>query len=252
METAGAKLDPWINAEDAYARRTLDSLPGREALEKRIAELWRTGIGKVDETLIDEQSERRLFLENSLDRPRLGIRNNGGSLTIIFDGEADGPEKGASLRRSATKLSPDGRFVTLGLVERGEARPRVRILDLASRQFVPEILDQPLWADADGFHIKWLPDSSGFLWVKNPLRTAATPDGEREFNGHIYLHRVGTSPATDVALFGATLVSGLHADDTPYPGVSADGRWLVTRVRHTEGRSLWVAPFAGGKARAPF
>ena len=252
METAGAALDPWIDAENAHARRTLDLLPGRKSLEKRIAELWRTGMGEADETLLDEQGAQRLQMDYSLDRPRLGIRTGGAALSIIFDGEADGPEKGASVRRSATKLSPDGRFVTLGLVERGEARPRLRILDLTNRQLSPETLDQPLWADGDGFYVKWLPDSSGFLWAKNPLRTAATPDGEREFNGHIYLHRLGTQPSADTLLFDPTIVAGLRPDDTPYPGLSADGRWLVVRVRHVEGRSLWVAPFAGGRTTAPF
>ena len=252
METAGSHLDPWIDAEDAQARKMLESLPGRSSLETRIAELWRTGMGKVDETLIDEQGEQRLFFEYSLDRPRTGIRTGSRTLSIIFDSEASGPEKGASLRRSATKLSPNGRFVTFGLVERGEARPRLRILDLTTRQFLPETLDQPLWADADGFYVKWLPDSSGFLWAKNPLRTATTPDGERENNGHIYLHRLGTAPTADTMLFGPTIVPGLRADDTPYPGLSVDGRWLVTRVRHVEGRSLWVAPFDGARATAPF
>ena len=246
METAGKSLDPWIDAEDAHSRKTLDSLPGRAMLEKRVAELWRTGMGEVNEDLIDEQSGRRLVMDYLLDRPRLGFRSDGGTLSILFDGAAAGPEKGASLRRAATKVSPNGRYATIGLVERGESRPRLRIMDLASREFLTETLDQPLWADADGFHIKWLPDSRGFLWARNPRRTAATADGEREFNGHIYLHRLDTPPASDVALFGPTLVAGLRADDTPYPGLSADGRWVLIRVRHTEGRSLWAAPFAGG------
>ncbi|MBA2772010.1 MAG: hypothetical protein H0U34_08380, partial [Sphingomonas sp.] len=252
METAGKSLDPWIDAEDAHARVMLDSLPGRKVLEERIAELWRSGSGDLNESLIDERAGRRLVMDYSLDRPRLGLRGADGRLTILFDGTADGPEKGASLRRSATKLSPDGRFVTLGLVERGEDRPRLRILDVASRQLLPDRLDQPLWADGDGMHITWLPDSSGLLWARNPSRTAATTDGEREFNGHIYLHRLGTDSASDAALFGLSLVAEIRADDTPYPGISPDARWLVIRLRHTEGRSLWAAPFAGGRVTAPF
>ena len=43
METAGAELDPWIDSEDAHARAQLDAMPGRAALESRIAELWREG-----------------------------------------------------------------------------------------------------------------------------------------------------------------------------------------------------------------
>lgn len=257
METAGAGLDPWIDAEDAFARGTLDSLRGRAALEQRIAELWRTGMGEVDESLIDaalvdEGAGRQLLLDYSLDRPRLGVRTGGGPFSVVFDGAAEGEERGASLRRSATKLSPDARYVTLGLVDNGEDRPRLRILELATLRFLPETLRQPLWADADGFHVAWLPDSSGFLWARNPQRSAATTDGEREHNGHIYLHRLGTLPDSDAALFGPSLVPGLRADDTPYPGVSADGRWLIVRVRHAQGRSLWVAPFAGGRLGGPF
>ncbi len=257
METAGIGLDPWIDSEDAFARGTLDSLPGRAALEQRVAELWRTGMGEVDEALVDEAlvdagAARQLLLDYSLDRPRLGVRTGGGPFSVVFDGAVEGEEQGSSIRRSATQLSPDGRYVTLGLVDNGEENPRIRVLDLATLRFLPETLRQPLWADADGFHVEWLPDGSGFLWAKNPQRSAATKDGEREHNGHIYLHRLGTSPDSDVALFGPSLLPGLRADDTPYPGVSADGRWLVVRVRHVQGRSLWVAPFAGGRLAAPF
>lgn len=252
METAGAALDPWIDAEDAHARATLAALPGRAALAACVAELWRTGEGDAAESVLDERAGRTLVLDYSLDRPRLGLRDGDGPLRILHDPEAPGPETGASVRRVATLLSPDGRHATVGLVERGEDRPRLRILDLTTGKWLPETLAPPLWADAQGFRAAWLPDGEHLLWVRNPTRTAATPDGEREFNGHVYLHRLGTPAEADVALFGPSLQAGLRADDTPFPAVSADGRWLVVSVRRTAGRALWVAPLEGERPAGPF
>lgn len=252
MESAGPLLDPWIDAEDEHARTLLRGLRGRSALEADVTALRATGVGDIDESLLDERSGRRLVLDYSQGAPRLGLRTGDGPLVVLFDGTQDGPARGATLRPAATKLSPDGRFVTLGLVERGEQNARIRILDIDASRLLPDVLDAPLWADAEGFHVAWLADSRGLLWVRNPARNAQTPDGEREFNGHVVVHRLGDDPAAATAIFGTTVVEGLRPDDTPYPRVSADGRWLLVRVRHAEGRSLWAAPFADGRVTSAF
>lgn len=252
METAGAALDPWIDAEDAHARAVLATLPGRAALRERIAGLWRTGAGDVAEDVLDERAGRTLVLDYSLDRPRLGVREAGGALRILHDPEADGPERGAVVRRAATLLSPDGRHASVGLVERGEANGRLRILDLDTGAWLPETLAPPLWADAQGFHVAWLADGRHLLWVRNPRRTGGTPGGEREFHGHVYLHRVGTEAAADVPVFGTSLQRGLRPDDTPYPAASADGRWAVVYLRRAAGRAIWVAPLQGARLAGPF
>ena len=252
METADAELDPWIDAEDAYARSVLATLPGRAALKARIAALWATGAGDVDEDVIDTRGARTLVMDYSLGHPRLGLRDGAGKLRIVFDPQAKGPELGKTIRRQATRLSPDGRHATVALVERGESNPRLRILKLASGEWLPETLSPPLWADAEGFHIAWLADSKHLLWVRNPARTKATPDGERELNGHVYLHRLGSAQSRDVPIFGPSLQAALRADDTPYPEVSADGRWAIIWLRRASGRAFWVAPMKGAKLAGAF
>jgi prolyl oligopeptidase len=252
METAGAELDPWIDAEDAHARSLLATLPGRAALKARIAELWATGAGDVDEDVIDTRGARTLVMDYSLGHARLATRSGNGRLRVLFDPESKGPEAGKAIRHAATRLSPDGRHVSVGLVERGEAAPRLRIINVASGKWLPEVLTPPLWADAEGFHIAWLPDSKHLLWVRNPARSKATPNGEREFNGHVYVHRLGSQKSSDVPIFGPSLQSVLRADDTPYPAVSADGRWAVIYLRRASGRAFWVAPMQGAKLDGPF
>ncbi len=252
METAGKALDPWIDAEDAYARATLDELPGRAALQERIVALWRTGSGDVNEDFIDARGGLTLVMDYSLDRPRLAVRGADAALRILFDGESDGPNKGASVRRASTRLSPDGRYLTVALVERGDARPRLRIMDANTGRWLPETLSPPLWADADGFYIAWLPDSRHLLWVRNPTRTDATPEGEREFNGHVYLHRLESPQTQDVLVFGKSMQPALDSTDTPYPGTSTDGKWAVVRVRGAASRALWVAPLTDGQPTKPF
>jgi prolyl oligopeptidase len=252
MEKAGAAFDTWIDAENAYARATLASLAGRAALRSRISDLRRTGNGDAVESVLDVRGGRTLVLDWRLDRPRLGVRDGEGALRVLHDPEAPGPEHGAAVRRAATRLSPDGRYASVGLVERGEANPRLRILDLTAESWLPETLAPPLWADAAGFHVAWHPDSRHLFWIRNPSRTGTTPDGEREFNGHVYVHRLDTTPAADVAIFGTTLQTALRPDDTPYPHVSPDGRWAVVHLRRTAGRAIWVAPLTEGQLAGPF
>lgn len=252
METAGTALDPWIDAEDAHTQATLAALPGRAALRDRLAALWQMGVGDVDETVLDAQDGRTLVKDYSLGYARLGVRDGDGPLRVLFDPEADGSEQGKAVRSSATRLAPGGRYATVGLVERGDATPRLRILDVETGDWLPETLAPPLWADGDGFHVAWLPDGEHLLWVRNPARTDATPDGEREFNGHVTLHQLGTDATADVPLFGPSLQPAVRAADTPYPFVSPDGRWLVVHLRRTAGRALWVAPLDGSRPAGAF
>lgn len=246
METAGPSIDKWIDAEDAYARATLSALPGRSALRARVYELWTTGVAQEEE-VIDRRAGRTLVMDWTLERGRLVARDKDGAVRMLHDPQSASVEPGAQIVRASTRISPDGGHAAVGFVDRGQASPRIRIVDLATGRWLPEVLAPPLWADADGFHVAWS-DARNLLWVRNPRRTGETPEGEREFHGHVYLHRIGTAPEADVAIFGTSLDDGVVPQDTPYPAVSTDGRWWIVSLRRPAGRALWVAPAVQGKA----
>lgn len=245
METAGPSLDAWIDAEDAYARATLSALPGRSKLRGRVHELWTTGVADEEE-VIDRRAGRTLVLDWTLDRGRLMARDKAGTVRLLHDPQSTSVEVGASVIRASTRISPDGKHAAVGFVERGQASPRIRIVDLVTGRWLPEVLAPPLWADAEGFQVAWS-DAQHLLWVRNPRRTAETPEGEREFHGHLFLHRIGTPPVADVAVFGTSLNDEVAPEDTPYPTVSADGRWWLVLLRRPAGRALWAARAGGGK-----
>lgn len=243
MEAAGPSLDEWIAAENAYARATLAALPGRAVLRDRIHELWTTGVAEDDEVL-DQRAGRTLLIDWALDRPRLTVRDQAGDVRLLHD-PLSPVEPGAQVVRASTRISPDGGHAAVGFVDRGQSSPRIRIVELSTGRWLPEVLTPPLWADASGFYVAWT-DAEHLLWVRNPRRTADLPDSEREYDGHLYLHRIGTTHEEDVAVFGTSLDDGIAARDTPYPAVSSDGRWWIVLLRRPSGRALWIAPASGG------
>lgn len=250
METAGPSIDPWIDSEDAYARAMLKALPGRAALRARVYELWTTGAADEEE-VIDQRAGRTLLMDWTSDRPRLVTRDKDGTLRDLHDPQSVAVEPDAQVIRASTRISPDGGHAAVGFVERGQASPRIRIVELATGRWLLEVLAPPVWADANGFHVTWA-DAQNLLWVRNPRRTAETPDGEREIHGHVYRHRIGTAPEADIAVFGTSLDDGVAPQDTPYPAVSTDGRWWIVMLRRPAGRALWVAPAALGGRPAKF
>jgi prolyl oligopeptidase len=243
MEAGGAEFDALLRAEDAYARGILAGIPGRDAWHRRV-------------------------LDFGGDAPWFGAPQAGGGRTLLTEFRIDSPTPTFSLLSGSTRaalgdlarlhdpsgrhtivphslvLSPDGRWLTVGLSRDGEADPVLRVYDVARRRLLPERLTWPLYADARGFRPRWLADSSGYYYVRNPARTADTPAVEREWRGRVYLHRLGRPHTDDVALFGHGSSDGIAPDDTLYVEGAPDPGWLVVYNRRANGRELWAAPIA--------
>lgn len=252
MEAGGAEFDALLRAEDTYARTTLTGIPDRDAWHRRV-------------------------LDFGGDAPWFGAPQTGGGHTLLTEYRIDSPTPAFSLL-SGTKrtalgdlarlhdssgrhtivphslvLSPDGRWLTVGLTRDGEADPLLRVYDVARRRLLPEFVKWPLYADARGFRPRWLADSSGYYYIRNPARTADTPAVEREWRGRVYLHRLGRPHVEDVALFGHGISDGIAPDDTLYVEGDADPGWLVVYNRRANGRELWAAPIAtDGRPTAAF
>ncbi|MDO9453833.1 MAG: prolyl oligopeptidase family serine peptidase [Stagnimonas sp.] len=244
MEQGGAEFDDWIRAESAFTEATLAALPGRAALQAEVGRLMR---GDVDVGIPKRGGGRLLHHRPAVGDapPRPYLREADGrerDLPDLLQLHAKGTRH--ALVPHAQVLSPTGRHLTVGITRDGEADPVLRVFDLDTGQYLPEIIQWPLWADYRGFRPRWLADGSGFFYVRNPQRTAATPEVEREWHGRVYLHRLGTLVARDTAVFGEGINAGVTDDDTPYVEGVADPNWLIITLRQPNGRQLWAAPIA--------
>lgn len=139
--------------------------------------------------------------------------------------------------------SKEGDRLAYQLSVGGDEESLLYVLDVATG----EVLDGPI--DRCRYSpVAWLPGGEAFYYVRR-LAPDLLPESERGFHRRVYLHRVGTSPDTDVLVFGAGMTM------TNYYGVtvSRDGRWLT--VDASEGTAprndLWVADLTQSPSDSP-
>ena len=241
MENGGDTFDQWARQEASWARSVLDAIPGRAALFAQIEELDRPSAG-----MTNLQIRGGRWLYDTLPRGassrssvvRLGETGAESRLNLL---ELLPKEQGPwSKVRHARVLSPNGRHLAFGTTRAGEAEPVIRIYEVRTGRLLPDVIAWPLWADSRGFRPRWLADSSGFLYVRNPEADAAMDSRDRARGGQIFLHRLGTSAAADRPIFGYGITSGIEAADTLYVEGEPDARWLSILNRKPAGRDIWV------------
>ena len=252
MENGGDTFDTWARQETNWARGVLDRIPGRAALFAQIQELDRPAAGMSSlqvrggrwlyDTLLPGASSRTTVV-------RLGESRNETRLSLVgLLPKEQGPW---SEVRHARVLSPNGRYLAFGTTRAGEADPAIRVYDMQTGRLLPEVIAWPLWADGRGFRPRWLADSSGFFYVRNPKADTAMDSRERARRGQIFVHRLGTPTAEDRPIFGYGITSGIEAADTLYVEGEPDARWLPVLNRKAAGREVWVVDLKASAGELP-
>ncbi len=106
--------------------------------------------------------------------------------------------------------SPDGAFVAIGLSEGGTEQSTLSVIDVRTGAHLADSIP-----NTRASSIAWLPDNSGFWYLRYPL--------DDNYHRHVYFHRIGTDPLEDPLVF----------DDLPTPETwpdvvaSDDGRHLL-------------------------
>jgi prolyl oligopeptidase len=213
-----AEVADWVARQNAFTRDYLAKLPERAAIARRLTELWnyeRFGVpvrkgGRYFYLHNDGlQNQSVLCVQSALDAaPEVLIDPN----TWADDG---------TVALAEVFPSPDGRYLAYLVQDGGSDWRSLRILDLGTRQLLPETLD---WLKFSG--IAWLPDGSGFYYSRYPEPQTGARFTSLNTHQAVWLHRPGTPQADDVPIYARP--------DFPAwgfaPAVSHDGRHLVISV----------------------
>lgn len=217
----------WSRAQDALVRPLLDSLAGRQHLERRMNELMP---GYVSAPVAVGS---RLFFTRRLpdqEHPVLLVREGGGEERVLVDVAAMDPTFTTTL--DDYEPSRDGSRLAFQVSEGGRENKTLRVIDVETL----EELETPI-SVGRSCPVSWLPDGSGFYYVR-------PADGLSEFDRRVWLHRIGEDPADDLLVFGE------GRDKSTYYEVflSSDGRWLtVGGWIGTEPRNdLYIADVSSG------
>ena len=208
----------WVAAQNEVTFEFLESIPQRDAIRKRLTELWdyeRYGTpfkagGRYYYFKNDGlQNQYVLYQMDSLDDEP----------TVLLDPNTWSED--GTVAMAGTEFSDDGKYLTYGVAEAGSDWQMWRVHDIEAGRDLPEEIRWVKWAS-----FAWTTDSRGFFYS----RYEAPEGGDAHLTVNkfqkVFYHRVGTSQADDVLVY--------HTPDHPdwgfEPAVSEDGRYLIITI----------------------
>ena len=226
MEEDTPALRVWVLAQHEYTMARLSSVPAREGIRRRLEELMRTpAMGTITRTgkryffrkRLKEQELAALYCQDAPD----------GEPRLLLDPNKLSSDRTITL--ADTHPSPDGSLLAYRLSSSGSSRMPLYVMDVDSKEVLPDFIPGDVNPVAHAWHTKnrvaWLPDNSGFYYTR--CRGAE----EARFHHKLYFHRLGDDWRDDTLVFGETL----KREQTPYPQLSSDGRYLVVVVQDVSG-----------------
>jgi prolyl oligopeptidase len=202
----------WIDAQDKCTDAALLNLPGRDAITKRLSDLYHTDTYSAP----IEYGGRYFFSKRGADEDLSRIyvrRGRTGADELLVDTLAWSKDHSASA--TIEEISHDGKLLFYGRREGGQDEVTIHAINVDTRSELPDVLPSATY-----FGVSCTPDNRGVYYSK------ATPDGPRA-----YYHALGTQPAQDKLIYG----EGLGKDRILSLGLSDDGQYLVYIVIHGSG-----------------
>ena len=210
-----AAVAEWVEAQNEVTFGYLESIPEREAIRRRLTELW--NYERLDTPW--KAGGRYFFKKND------GLQNQ----YVLYVAESLGEEprvlldpndwsEDGTVALVGTKVDPDGRYLAYGVAEGGSDWRMWKILDIDSGEPLDDRLD---WVKFSG--VEWTPDGKGFFYGRYDPPAEGAEYQALNLNQRLYYHRVGTPQQDDVLVY--------ERPDHPEWGFGTDathdGRYLV-------------------------
>lgn len=187
----------WIGEQNEYARATLDSIPGRAKLLAELNSIESSEPARLGR-LVALPGDRYLYLKEGRDQNSYDLyRRDGlsGKEVLLVDAQAARFGGGPDSTIPFFSSSFDDSYILYAISSAGAGKTTIRVLNTQNGQVLPDAID-----GVEAPAVAWLPDGHSFLYV----RSGEPGTGAAQGNGRVYLHRLGTDPSGDVAVFGAS------------------------------------------------
>lgn len=224
-----ARVREWTSEQNRYARSYLDALPGRDAIAKRVREVYSA---EYPQYRWLEVAANRWFV--SIEKPPaeqpfiavLDANADPSALRVLLDPNQLDPSGKTAI--DWFKPSPDGKLLAVSLSQGGTELGDVNVYLVESGKRLDDSITRVNGGTAGG-DLAWAPDGSGFYYTRYP-RPGERPPEDLHFYQQVYFHRLGTPEADDRYEIGRDFprIAECQLD------VDAAGRVLLT-VQHGDG-----------------
>ena len=207
----------WVAAQNELTQQLLADLPGRPAIESRLAEIWGRSSAGVPFERGGRWFQRRKLPGAQQEAWHAGESAESCDRVLLDPAEfaADG-----SVAVAGASVSPDGLALAYALSEDGSDWLTWRVRDVAT---AADLAEQVRWSKNE--NAQWHPDSSGFFYTR-----LAAPLPGHELTGtdrgsRVCFHRTGSSQQDDAEVLAP-------ADDALWPEIalSTDGCYLIVSL----------------------
>lgn len=216
----------WIEAQNRHTLESLEKLPGREQLQRRLSELL-----KVDAMSAPLGIKGRYFFTKRRADQDLAViylrRGLKGKDRVLVDPHGMSADHSTSVGISA--VSPDGTLMAYSVRKGGADEVEIRFLNVDTGKELPDVLPPARY-----FSISIAPDNGGFYYTRHGQ------EGPR-----IYFHRMGSPVNEDRLVFG----EGYGIEKLASGSLSEDGRYFVITVSYgsaAQKTELWIQNVAEG------
>ncbi|MGA2065343.1 MAG: prolyl oligopeptidase family serine peptidase [Thermoguttaceae bacterium] len=205
----------WVAAENKVTSAYLESIPQREEIRRRLAEVWnfaqysspfKAG-GRYYYLKNDGlQNQPAVWVMDSLQaRPRVVLDPNSWS-------------RDGTIALAGLSPSDDGRYLAYSRAEAGSDWSRWQVLEIASGKTLP---DEIRWTKFSG--ASWSKDGKGFYYSRYEEPKKGAEFQALNFNNQVFYHRLGTPQSADASVY----FRPEHPDWQYDAEATEDGRWLV-------------------------
>lgn len=209
----------WVDAQSKLTAEYLKAIPKREAIQKKLTELW--NYEKIG--VPTKHGDRYYFFKND------GLQNQ----SVFYSQETlEGPakvlmdpntwSKDGTIALGSVSFSDDGKLVAYATSEAGSDWTTWKVKDTATGK---NLDDELKWVKFSG--LAWTKDGKGFFYSRFDEPKKDAQFQSLNLNQKLMFHKLGTTQADDVIVY--------QRADQPtwsfYGNVTDDGKWLVFTAR---------------------
>ncbi len=212
------ELKGWVEAQNAVTMPYLKAIPGRDAIEARLTELWnyeRYGTPS-------KEGGRYFYSFNP------GLKNQsiiyvadslGAEPRVLFDPNTFSEDGTVSL--AGMDVSPNGKIAAYAKSDGGTDWRDWWFRDIDSGK---DLEDHLTFTKFTG--LSWARDNSGVYYSRYPVGAGGKGDDTKQVQ--VYFHKLGTPQSEDRLVYSCEgMPKHRNLDPNPYAGATEDGRYVV-------------------------
>ncbi|MFL6794478.1 MAG: prolyl oligopeptidase family serine peptidase [Sphingomicrobium sp.] len=205
----------WVDSQNNVTSAFLARLPGREALEKRITELY-----DYERFAAPEKKGRHYFYTHNSglqNQSVLFVRDSvGGEGRVLIDPNPWSKDGATAL--AEWEPNEQGTRLLYAIQDGGTDWRTLKVRDVATGK---DLADEVKWVKFS--NLSWAKDGSGFYYSRFPAPKSSGTYQSLNQHQNIYFHKLGTKQAADRLVFSTPKRPDLNNTGE----VSDDGRWLI-------------------------